>query len=88
MELQSSRFKVQEILTMKSIPNEVILVHMSKSYLHKIIIIIIITIIIPGFSHQNSDPTKQQIIQDYTTSSVISDCQNKCPKQINNSLFY
>jgi hypothetical protein len=50
----TSKFEVQEILTMKPIPKEVILVRMSKSYLHKIIIIIII--IIPGFSYQNSDP--------------------------------
>jgi len=61
LERQSSRFKVQEILTMMPIPNDVILVRTSKSFLHKIIIIIII--IIPGFSHQNSDLIKQQIIQ-------------------------
>jgi len=84
MERRSSRFKVQEIPTMKPIPNEVIPVHMSESYLHTIIIIIII---IPRFSRQNSDPIKQQIIQvlhHYLRNQWLP---NKCPKQKNNSLF-
>jgi len=86
LERQSSRFKVQEILTMMPIPNDVILVRTSKSFLHKIIIIIII--IIPGFSHQNSDLIKQQIIQVQHHHLRKQWLPKKLPKQMNNSLLF
>ena len=76
MERQSSRFKVQEILTVKPIPNEVILVNTSKTICIKLLLLLLLLLLlIQDFPTKILIPYNSKLFMYYTITSVISDCQ-------------